>query len=622
MKTIISKIRLFILYLGVALTGISCVDALLNQEPTTQLPQASFWTSPDDALTALYGAYSNVRGVFDYDFHYDAFTETVYIRGFMNRVTQNDLHLGGAYIGPNYTDPSGFGTAYDNMFRYLYNGVHLCNSIIDNIDRMLPNVRPDQVTALEAIRGEACLLRGMCYFRLISLWGDVPLIDHIVSGNAEVANIARTPIAQIKDFILDDFTYAGEKLPDKGAAVGRAGKPAAFAFRGKMQLFWASWNQYGWSELEGFTPSQSEANAAYAAAAADFRKVIDDFGLTLYKNGEPGPCDPLGQASNLPYYYELFTPEANGAEECLMVFTHGGPGTNQGEQYLRMTGGTRHGPSQQWMSPRLDLVNRYQSTITGDFCDPLIPCDPGQSTGGVPNRELLNSAVNPQSYANRDYRLKASVLWDYEISQGMIGQQPIGWVPFVYRSWGVPTEIFDGSAVISWGIDDNSLCYAFRKFLRRTQPEAARDQGSYNWPAMRLADVYLMYAEADNAINGPQPKAIELVNKIRHRGKLPALAASKTANKTAFFAAIEQERIIELVAEGHRFFDMRRWRKLEEIWGGVGGPGRWRTDTWGIRHNISFQNATELMFQRCYILRIPPSERDKNPNLTQNKPFL
>src|SRR5690606_33166139 len=117
--------------------------------------------------------------------------------------------------------------------------------------------------------------------------------DHIIYDNSEVADIARTSISEIKDRIMEDFTYAYEKLPVKGAATGRAGKPAALAFRGKLQLYWACWNRFGWPELTTFTPSATAADAAYAAAAADFKMVINDFGLTLFRGGQPGEIDEL-----------------------------------------------------------------------------------------------------------------------------------------------------------------------------------------------------------------------------------------------------------------------------------------------------------------------------------------
>ncbi len=119
-------------------------------------------------------------------------------------------------------------------------------------------------------------MRGMVYFSLISMWGDVPYFSQVVnSNNSEVSSIARTPMTQVKDSIMADFTYAFEKLPVKGAAVGRAGKPAALAFRGKLHLYWASWNKNGWPELETFKPSATAATAAYTAAAADFKAVIN-----------------------------------------------------------------------------------------------------------------------------------------------------------------------------------------------------------------------------------------------------------------------------------------------------------------------------------------------------------
>lgn len=95
--------------------------------------------------------------------------------------------------------------------------------------------------------------------------------------------------------------------------------------------------------------------------------------------------------------------------------------------------------------------------------------------------------------------------------------------------------------------------YIFRKFVR-TYAWGPRDQGPQDTYLMRLPDVWLMYCEAINEINnGPTDECFDLINQIRHRAALPPLERSKFESKEAFFNAIDQERCVELVAEGQRF---------------------------------------------------------------------
>ena len=590
----------------------SCRKDLLEQEPTTDLAAAQFWTTEADATTALLGAYASTRPVFDRDYYFEGHGEYTRVRG--TSATAGNLRLGDAYQGSNY-NPTGYAASFDKYYRYLYGAVNRANYVIENVNRMLTQANSSSVASLEAIVGEARLLRGLTYFRLISMWGDVPYLGKVISENAEVTDIARLPIGQVKDSIMSDFTYAFEKLPTKATQLGRASKPAALALRGKLQLYWASWNQFGWPELEGFVPSETTANAAYKAAADDFKKVIDDYGLTLYLNGVAGEIDGLGKADKLPNYYHLFTPKANGNSEMIMVFTHGGTGTSQGEELMRDFAGRSHEGSQCWVAPRFEIADRYQLISTGDFAPKLIPMNPSNNAGA---RTALNSTVNPASYADRDYRMKSTIQWDYEMSIGMVSLQSTGFVPFIYQSWAQPVTI-DGKAYTTYNTDGTNSGYVFRKFVRNYAGQG-RSDGDFAWPVVRLADVYLMYAEATNQAMGPQADAIELVNKIRRRGNLPNLAPAKTADKASFFSAIEQERIVELVAEGHRAFDLRRWRAIERVWGPPGSAGVWRIDTHGANQQRYYQNTADREYQQNYIFRIPPGERDRNPNLTQNIP--
>jgi hypothetical protein len=613
MKNISAKIMVYSLVAVLTLFNGSCSKDLLDQTPTTDLASDQFWLTEADATIALMGAYSAVRPLFDRDYYLDGHGEYVRTRG--TSTTSGNLRLGDAYNGGNY-NPSGYGASFDKYYRYLYGGVNRTNYVIENVKKMLPTASATSKPGLEAVIGEARLLRGMVYFRLISMWGDVPYMGKIIYSNDEVATLARTPITQVKDSIMADFTYAFDKLPVKPSAIGRAAKPAALAFRGKLQLFWACWNKFGWPELDTFTPSATAATAAYTAAAADFKAVIENYGLKLFRNGDPGDWGTMGNADILPNYFYLFMPVANGDGEQILAFTHGGTGTGQGEELMRDVAGRTHEGSQCWVFPYYEIADRYQSTVTGDFAEKLIPMNP--ATAGA--RTKLNSAVNPASYANRDYRMKSSIMWDYEMSIGLTSLKSTGYTPFIYKTWNAPVTI-NGVSYTSYNTDAAVYGYVFRKFLRN-YGGLGRSEGDYAYPVMRLADVFLMYAEATNELNGPQADAIALLNQIRRRGNLPALKPEKTASKDEFFKAIEQERIVELLGEGQRGFDIRRWRAIERVWCPPYGLGVWKLDSNAAQRDRYFQNTSELAYQQCYIFRIPPGERDRNPNLTQNKPWL
>jgi len=611
-----SKTIWLLLFAFVLTVPTSCKKDLLERVPTGELAAENFWKTDADATIALMSAYAASRAVFDRDYYFEGHGEYTRVRG--TSATSGSILRGDAYQGASYS-PSGYGASFDKYFGYLYGAVNRTNYVIENINKkMIPGATGTRLATLESIVAEARLLRGMTYFRLISMWGDVPYIGRIIYDNSEVKDIKRMPIGQVKDSIMADFDYAVSKLPAKSSALGRAAKPAALAFRGKLNLYWGSWKKNGWPELEGFTQNPSEAQAAFAAAAADFKSVINDFGLTLYKNGDPGQIDGLGKADILPNYFELFTPKANGNPEMIMVFTHSGTPTNpsQGEELMRDFSGRTVEGSQCWASPRYEIADRYQLTTTGDFAPKMVQLNP---TTNPAARTTLNSAVNPNTYANRDYRMKSTLMWDYEMCIGLTSLKSTGFSPFIYQTWAANVTI-GGVKYISYNTDGSNSGYVFRKFVRNYEG-LGRSEGDYAYPVMRLADVFLMYAEASNEVSGPLPDAVALVNRVRARGALPALTPAKYASKTAFFNAIEQERIIELVAEGHRGFDLRRWRAIEKVWGPPGGVGVWRQDTYGANQERFYLNTVDLTYRQNYIFRIPPAERDRNPNLTQNIPW-
>lgn len=122
--------------------------------------------------------------------------------------------------------------------------------------------------------------------------------------------------------------------------------------------------------------------------------------------------------------------------------------------------------------------------------------------------------------------------------------------------------------------------YRPRKFIDVTtsqinNPLGGVFNGHINMPMMRLADVYLMYAEALNE-DGNASMALEYVNKVRRRAysepiDSPSVSADiNVAGGAPLRTAIQEERYVELFGEGHRWFDLLRWGLADEVLGSRG----------------------------------------------------
>src|SRR6185436_13314366 len=108
--------------------------------------------------------------------------------------------------------------------------INRANYVIENVTKMMETASATSIPNLESIIAEARLLRGMVYFRLISMWGDVPYFENVIKDITEevdFSNLPRVAIGEVKNHIMDDFNYAFDKLPAKRSAMGRGSKPAA-----------------------------------------------------------------------------------------------------------------------------------------------------------------------------------------------------------------------------------------------------------------------------------------------------------------------------------------------------------------------------------------------------------
>lgn len=195
-------------------------------------------------------------------------------------------------------------------------------------------------------------------------------------------------------------------------------------------------------------------------------------------------------------------------------------------------------------------------------------------TDGLPitSSPLYNTA-NP--YANRDPRLKATLT-----------------VPGDTYSTSVALVPFNGRATKGTLLTD----FAIKKYT--TLDGLKYNMGQEDIIILRYADVLLMFAEAENEVNGPTTAAYAAINRVRARVLMPNVTAGLTKDK--FRNEVIHERRIEFGFEGQRWFDLVTLGIANQKINAINELGR------------------KFVPNKQELFPIPQSEINLNPNLTQN----
>ena len=135
--------------------------------------------------------------------------------------------------------------------------------------------------------------------------------------------------------------------------------------------------------------------------------------------------------------------------------------------------------------------------------------------------------------------------------------------------------------------------------------------GSAHWILIRLGEVYLNYAEAQLKL-GNAEEARVWVNKVRQRAAMPDIPIGGLT-----WERYMKERRVELAFEEHRFWDVRRW-KVATVTETEPAFGMKIENTGGTLTYTPFKWEDRIFEEKHYLFPIPQSEREKNPNLSQN----
>lgn len=421
----------------------------------------------------------------------------------------------------------------------------------------------DMMKAFTNFPYEVRFLRAFYYFELIKRYHNVPLVTTVLTQE-EVNNVMPASCEDVGRFILNECADIALKLPinyKSGFAdkeTGRITRGAVLALKARVALYMAS-------------PLFSADNAEKWKEAADAAYAI------------------IGSATELGYkldkYANLFGAANNTNVEVILARPIGETGDFEKDNFpMGVEGGKTS------TCPTQNLVDAYEMKDGSVF-------------------DWSDEAKKKNPYDKRDPRLAMTVVYNDMV-------------------WPAKNkvEIWEGGANGLPLANATTTGYYLCKYVNKDISFASGStvtKKHHNWVLFRYAEVLLNYAEAMvNAFGNPDYKdakfplsAREAVNQVRNRSdvKMPALATGMS--KADFMKRLKNERRVELAFEGHRFWDVRRWKALPET-----------ADVYAVKikkSGSSFEYDKALLETRTitdnlYFYPISNTEKYKNPNLGQN----
>lgn len=430
-------------------------------------------------------------------------------------------------------------------------GIRKANIGLANLDLLTDATQVER----DLIEGQLLFFRGWFHFQLIQYFGGLPYIDKVLPAD-EALREPRLKYQECADKVAQDLRRAADLLPINwddtapgkrtlGKNALRANKIMALGYLGKNYL-WAA------SPLMNYESTGSKTyNTEYAKLAAEAFGEL----LSLVEGGQT-------QYALLPfedYHTNFFTIGQNWA-------LPGGKEAIFRNPYVDAFG-SRYGTSRQYLPgvlgdvgikflPTANYVNYYGMANGLPLPDDITQADP-------------ESGYDPQyPWRGRDPRFYNDIVYDG--LQVVQGSMPADQEEHRYANLYTGGSYRDVSGGSRTG-------YANRKFIPLTANQYDNGDGfgnnpHINVPYMRLAGVYLMYAEsALMAYGSPNGKAsnfdktaVEAVNAIRDRAGVGLVDDKFLGSVEAFLPELRRERAVELAFERHRFNDLRRWLLLIE----------------------------------------------------------
>ena len=567
---------------------------------------------------------------------------------------------------------------FNQAWTMCYKGIYQASVFINNIDM---NTEMTDKERLD-YKGQARFVRAYYYWLLLRRYGPVPIVPNEgidYTQSYEQIAIPRNSYEEVVDYISNEMIQAAKEIQytkRDGENCARPTKGACLATRALALIYSASPLANGNNDTyaKSLVDDKGKAllNSTYkeekwAKAAAACKDVMELGVYDLYHAsfntteavGDPKtivPADstcifaqntwPKGWKDIDPFksYRVLFSGDIAPEDNTELIFSRIDQNATEINHSMKsfarhsmprdFGGWNTHGLTQKmvdayYMNDGSDCPGKDRELNGGNGTERL--------TGFTTLQDYRQGKYKPLAanvslqYANREPRFYASVGYNGSVWEYLSDPEPThhNRQTFYYRGSG--NGYNNSQFYLRTGI-------SVKKYVNVPDREDYRNIKDKAEPAIRYADILLLYAEALNELEGTYSIAswdknttytiqrnIEEIQKgihpIRIRGGVPDYDAQIYSNKNLLRDKIKRERMIEFMGEGKRYFDLRRWKDApkelnQQIYGcNIMMDANHKSEFHQI---IPINNLRMTFSDRMYFWPIRHSELKHNSRLTQN----
>lgn len=536
---------------------------------------------------------------------------------------------------PNLNAWDGEGGTY-SWFR----SIRICNIMLENIDK------PIDLSAAEKKRwiAEVKFLKAYYHYVLLKMYGPVPLIktNLAISSSTDEVRVKRSPLEEGISYIV---SLLDEAIPDLPASIlsqstelGRVTSVIALSVKADVlttaasPLFNGNPDYASFKDKDGISLFPASYDAKKWQLAADAAKAAivaaEAQGIKLYTFSAPSTVGKL--SDSLKRTLDIQNAVTEKWELNSEIIWASNPDFSyQGFATPRLTAASS--------------VNNFSNPST--FAAPISMQELFYTVNGVPiNEDKDWDYAGRNTIKTGDAPSRYYIKEGYQTIKGHFAREPRFYADMAFDG-GIwfgngrnnqddplkPLYYVQGKANGLAGPIDNIRLNITGYWPKKLVSYASvYDDGfqrsPFRLPLIRLAGLYLLYAEALNEVNGPTAEVYTYVDRVRQRAGLKGLQASWSAHsrnpdrvnsKDGLRQIIHHERRIELCFEAQSGWDLRRWKELQSVLS-VPLQGWSIYDSEAVNYYRPTTQFIPVFGLRDYLWPIKNNSLAVNPNLVQN----